>query len=154
MLYETVPYAFAESGNQEQNAEERTNPQTNDDAENLRHPFKTGGDGYYRHVKAEIDELFVKYKKDDTLNGAFACSEWVRVESENGEKSYLVGVLYEENEARYICYALPAEEKENPPDEIKEVCTFVPTSPLNENEGYFVIFQSAATGECIKPKKI
>jgi hypothetical protein len=41
-----------------------------------------------------------------------------------------------------------------PPKEIADVCVFVPHSPFRDNEGFFVIFQSAATGECIKPKKI
>ena len=154
LLYETNGYVFAESGNQEQDQKERSNPSPNVDAENVCHPFKVGGDGYYRSVKAEIDELFLKYEKDDTLKNAFACSEWVRVESDDKQKRYLVGVLYEENEARYICYALPAQDKLSPPDEIKDVCTFVPVSPFDENDGYFVIFQSATTGECIKPSKL
>lgn len=154
VLYEISDDARAESVAEKQDEKERDNAQTHVNAENLRHPFKAGGDGYYRSVKAEIDELFSKYEKDDTLKGAFACSEWVRVESENGEKKYLVGVLYEENEARYICYGLPAENRENPPEEIRDVCAFVPISPLDENKGYFVIFQSATTGECIKPNKV
>lgn len=148
--YQTQSNAPTQSGNQEQNEKKGLDAQANDNAKNLRHPFTTDGDGYYQSVKAEIDELFLRYEKDDTLKGAFACSEWVRVESDDGTKKYLVGVLYEENRAQYICYALPAKDKYAPPDEIKDVCSFVPISPVNENNGYFVIFQSANTGECVK----
>ena len=63
------------------------------------------------------------------------------------------GVLYADGKAKYICYALAAENKENPPNEIKNVCTFVPSSVFKEKEGFFIIFQSAATGECIKPER-
>lgn len=154
VLYQARGDALAQSSAEKQDEKAGYDPTQDVDAENLLHPFKTGGDGYYRSVKSEIDELFATHEKDDTLKGAFSCSEWVRVHSANGEKTYLVGVLYEEDEAKYICYALPAENRDAPPEEIAEVCAFVPVSPLRENEGYFVIFQSATTGECIKPEKV
>ena len=126
-------------------------PAENDDAQSLLHPFKTDGDGYYLSVKNELDELFKTYPKDDTLAGAFSCGEWVRVKGTAKDPQYLVGVLYEGGQAKYICYALAAQDKDNPPDETKNVCSFVPVSALSENVGFFVIFQSATGGECIKP---
>lgn len=126
----------------------------NGDADCVLHPFETGGDGYYLSVKNEIDELFSTYPKDDTLTGAFSCSEWVRIKGTAKDPQYLVGVLYEDGRAKYICYALAAQDKDSPPDEIKNVCSFVPVSALSENIGFFVIFQSATGGECIKPEQI
>lgn len=128
-----------------------TTPAENDDAKSLLHPFKTDGDGYYLSVKNELDELFNTYPKDDTLAGAFSCGEWVRVKGTAKDPQYLVGVIYEGGQAKYICYALAAQDKDTPPDEIKNVCSFVPVSALSENVGFFVIFQSATGGECIKP---
>ncbi|MBR2442533.1 MAG: hypothetical protein IKB20_05690 [Clostridia bacterium] len=63
----------------------------------------------------------------------------------------MVGVLFEDGRVRYICYALSAEDRNNPPEEIKSVCTFVPTHAYDEEKGFFVIFQSASSGECTKP---
>ena len=126
----------------------------NVDAHDLRHPFETDGDGYYRAVKGEIDELFEKYPRDQTLVGAFSCSEWVRVKGEESNPEYLVGVIYDDGKAKYICYALAAKDKAAPPEEIKDACTFVPVSAFANDKGFFVIFQSATTGECIKPQKI
>jgi hypothetical protein len=131
-----------------------TTPAENGNAESILHPFKTDGDGYYLSVKTELDELFRTYPKDSTLHNAFACSEWVRVKGTEKDPQYLVGVLYEEGVAKYICYALVANNKDNPPVEIKDVCTFVPVSALHENVGFFVIFQSANSGECIKPQQL
>lgn len=133
--------------------EERADPQADADASGVLHPFKTDPDGYYLSVKSEIDELFANYPRDDTLCGAFSCTEWVRIKGTAKEPQYLVGVLYEDGRAKYICYALAAEDKENPPEEIKKVCAFVPVSVYDEAQGFFVIFQSAASGECIKPEK-
>lgn len=131
-----------------------TDKAQNEDAHHLRHPFETDTDGYYRAVKGEIDDLFEKYPRDQTLVGAFSCSEWVRVKGEENAPEYLVGILYDDGKAKYICYALSAEDKNAPPEEIKDACTFVPVSAFTENKGFFVIFQSATTGECIKPQKV
>ncbi len=153
VLSENSQNAHLESA-MEKNEENGTTSAENDNAKSLLHPFKTDGDGYYLSVKNELDELFATYPKDNTLNGAFSCSEWVRVKGTAKEPQYLVGVLYENGQAKYICYALAAQDKNNPPDEIKNVCSFVPVSALSENVGFFVIFQSATGGECIKPEQI
>ena len=140
-----------------QNTTEKPNEKTGQNtAENgndsrVLHPFKTDSDGYYYSVKSEIDGLFSRYPRDKTLEGAFSCSEWVRIKGTEDDPQYLVGILYFEGKAKYISYALAAKNKDNPPDEIKDVCSFVPCSPFHQNKGFFLILQSAATGECVKP---
>ncbi len=124
----------------------------NDDAAHVRRSIKTDPDGYYYSVKEEIDRLFKTYPKDKTLSNAFLESAWVRVKGSAKEPQYLVGVLLNEGKVRYICYALAAEDKSSPPEEIKNVCTFVPVSVYDDTKGFFVIFQSAATGECVRPE--
>ena len=151
---EIIENAHTQSATEKQDAKERTDAQENGNADSILRPIALDPDGYYLHVKAEIDELFSAYPRDKTLNGAFSCSEWVRVKGTEKEPQYLVGVLYDDGKAKYICYALAAEDKNSPPEEIKNVCSFVPVSALKQNEGFFVIFQSAATGECIKPRSI
>ncbi len=146
--------ALAQSEAENEREKTGANASENVDAHDLRHPFETDGDGYYRAVKGEIDELFEKYPRDQTLVGAFSCSEWVRVKGEENAPEYLVGVIYDDGKAKYICYALFAENKNAPPEEIKDACTFVPVSAFSGDKGFFVIFQSATTGECIKPQKI
>lgn len=154
LLSETAKNASTQSATEKPSAQEGTNATENGDAENVLHPFKTQSDGYYLSVKAEIDELFSNYPKDETLKGAFSCGEWVRVKGTAEKPEYLVGVLYENGKAQYVCYALAAENGSNPPEEIKNVCTFVPVSVFDDTKGFFVIFQSAATGECIQPERI
>ena len=124
----------------------------NENAENIRKPLNENGDEYYRSVKDELDELFKKYEKDETLKSTFPCSEWVKIK-EPDKAEYLVGVIYEEAAPLYICYAFPAADKDDPPEEIAETCAFVPISPFVGAKGCFVIFQSTATGECVKLKE-
>ncbi|MBQ7879649.1 MAG: hypothetical protein IJ317_03265 [Clostridia bacterium] len=146
--------APSENGGKDESAEKGSDAPQNDDAEKLLHPFATNTDGYYLAVKSELDELMRSYPRDHTLNGAFSCSEWVRVKGDESAPEYLVGVVYEDGKACYICYALAAKDKDAPPEEIKDVCTFVPCSAFTETDGFFVIFQSAATGECIRPDRV
>ncbi|MBQ9728423.1 MAG: hypothetical protein IJV85_02390 [Clostridia bacterium] len=145
--------AFAKSPAQEQSPKKGADAPQNVDAEDVLHPFAKDTDGYYLSVKSELDELFKRYPRDNTLKGAFSCGEWVRIKGDKKNPQYLVGVIYEEWKAKYICYALAAENRHNPPEEIKNVCSFVPSSPYDEDVGFFVIFQSAASGECIRPEQ-
>ena len=154
LFSETRGDARAQSEAQNEREKAGSDASENVDADDLRHPFETDGDGYYRAVKGEIDALFQNYPRDQTLVGAFSCSEWVRVKGEENAPQYLVGVIYDDDKVKYICYALLAEDKSSPPEEIKDACTFVPVSALTGAKGFFVIFQSATTGECIKPQKV
>ncbi len=151
LLQEIDEDAHTQSGAKEQDEEKRTGSTENEHAESIRHPFETDPDGYYLAVKEEVDKLFASYPKDTTLLGAFSCSEWVRVKGTAENPEYLVGVLREDGRVRYICYALAAEDKSTPPDEIKNVCAFVPVQAYDEEKGFFVIFQSASNGECARP---
>ena len=151
---ESRTYAHAESGNPQQTEEERQDSAKNGNAENIRNPFETDSDGYYLAVKGEIDALFAKYPKDESLKNIFAYSEWVRIQGDETKPQYLVGAIYDDLKAKYICYALPAENKDAPPEEIAEICTFVPSSAFTDKEGFFVIFQSCSTGECIRPESL
>ncbi len=146
--------ARTQSGAKKEGTQAGADAAQDDDAADVLHPFKREGEGYYRSIKRELDELFKKYPTDKTLSNAFQKSEWVRLRGEKRSPEFLVGALYEEGRVKYICYALKAEDKESPPKEIKGVCSFVPVSPYVGAEGFFVIFQSAATGECVKPSRI
>ncbi len=153
VLQKTDENAPIESANQNQGEKTGLDGKKNDDASRVRGTFKTDPDGYYLAVKEEIDRLFRTYPKDNTLRGAFSCSEWVRVKGKAANPEYLVGVLRVDGRVQYICYALAAEDKNSPPNEIKNVCSFVPVSVYEEEKGFFVIFQSAANGECIRPER-
>ena len=143
--------AQSESGTE--NEEAANGPQTanDEDGTGVRHAFTAHSDGYYQSIKGELNELFAHYPKDESLCGAFTASEWVRVKGDEANPQQLVGVVYEGGKAKYVCYALPADGRDLP-SEWKEYSFFVPLSPTQTERGFFVIFQSAATGETI-PKK-
>lgn len=149
-----IENAYTARSGEKPSPQKGTNPAQDVDASRVLHPFALRPDGYYLSVKGEIDQLFRTYPRDYTLIDAFAASEWVRIKGEANAPQYLVGVLYEDGKATHICYALAAQDRHNPPEEIKDVCSFVPSSIFNETQGFFVIFQSAASGECVKPAQV
>ncbi len=140
-----------------QDAGQAKDPQTGaDSAQNVdatRVRPAPDGEVYYLSVKRELDGLFSRYPQDKTLCKAFAYSEWARLRGTADDPQYLVGAVYENGRVKYLCYALAAKEPDNPPEEIRGVCSFVPVSPLLGAKGFFVLFQSAASGECVKPTK-
>ena len=150
----TSKNAHPEGTTEIQGKKTRSYPTQDGDAPRVRQSFKTDPDGYYLAVKEEIDRLFQSYPHDKTLSDAFSCSEWVRVKGSAKDPQYLIGVIRNDGKVRYICYALAAENKNNPPTEIKNAYAFVPSSVYDEEEGFFVIFQSAATGEYLRPESI
>ncbi len=140
-----------ENSSQAQGEKAGSDPAPHGNAPRLLEKAET--DAYYLSVRGELDGLFARYPKDKSLCDGFTQSEWVRIRGTAKAPQYLVGAVYEEGKVAYICYALAAKEGEEAPEEIKGVCSFVPTSPFVGAEGFFVIFQSAATGECVKPPR-
>ena len=75
-------------------------------------------------------------------------SRWVRV-SYDGEKHYVVGIIYDGKIPEYICYGAPGRYGEKP-REFKGYCSFIPSSPFDlKRDGYWVTYQSAASGKRI-----
>ena len=149
-LTKTNENASIESADKDEGTEERSCAKKDGNVEGV---LRDANEEYYLSVKKELDGLFASYPQDDTLCDAFSYSRWARIQGVEGAPKYLVGAVYEDGKLQFVCYALAAENKDNPPEEIKGVCSFVPVSPLVNAEGFFVIFQSATTGECLKPQR-
>ena len=99
-------------------------------------------------VRAERLHITAPFAKNyRTRSGAFPKttvfpqSEWVQAESA------LLGVIYKEGIPQFLCVAVPAQG--DPPAEMKEHGCFVPASPYSEEDGFWVVFQSADSGEYV-----
>lgn len=109
--------------------------------EPARSPFRITRRGltYYNKVADKLKAAFEKYPRDTSLLASIPHSEWVKTEQA------LLGVVYAEGLPRYLCVAL----KDPPPDEAKAASVFVPAGLYNDNDGYYVVFQDADTGEYV-----
>lgn len=112
---------------------------------------KYDGNNFYYAVKPQIDEMFVCYPSEDTLAATVPNSKWVRVDAEDGY--YVVGLLFDEDEPSFICYGVPQAKtnaRPSAPAELENMCVWLPISGHEEIMGYWIIYQSARTGEIIK----
>ena len=105
---------------------------------------------YYSTAKKELDELFSKFPPDDSLLRYFPDSKWVKI-NYSPEKYYLVGLVKENDTPKYICYGVPDKYSDKAPDALDGFCSFIPISLFDlKGDGYWMIFQDAITGNCIK----
>ncbi|MBQ7642532.1 MAG: hypothetical protein IJS67_01395 [Clostridia bacterium] len=104
-----------------------------------------GGEPYYTKIKSDLKELFEKHPREYGLESVVAESKWVKVG--DGDKHYVVGVIYDKNEPSWICYGVPGRYGERP-EEIKNYCSFIPSSLFDlKGVGYWVMYQNAQSGE-------
>ena len=69
----------------------------------------------------------------------------------NSNAKRIVGLVKEGGKEKYICYGVPAVYSKEPPKELKGFCSFIPLSVFDmKGDGYWMMFQDAVTGECIK----
>ena len=116
--------------------------------DNVVHPFlRTKGKlTYYKKVREELERAFQKFPSDTRLLKVFPRSEWVKT------SSALLGVVYRNGQPKYLCVAI--EKNGDPPEEMKEHCTFVPESPFSDEEGFYIVFQDADSGAYVEVKNL
>ncbi len=105
---------------------------------------------YYLTVKSELDGIFLKFPEEPCLIRNVPDSQWVKIYySEN--KYYVVGLVKENGNEKYVCYGVPSKYSPTPPETLKGFCSFVPASVFDlTGDGYWMMFQDAVTGECVK----
>ena len=112
---------------------------------------------YYKTVEKELDDIFNKFEKETSLENVLDKSKWVRIYYSE-KKYYVVGIIYyKENppdnslKEKYLCYGVPAKYSLTPPKELDGFCSFIPLSVFDmTGDGYWIMFQDAITGECVK----
>jgi hypothetical protein len=107
---------------------------------------------YYLTVKDELNKVFCTFPPEKRLNSLFADSRFAYV-TYAGKRHYAVGVVKEQGKEKYICYGVPEKYSPTPPDALKGYATFIPLSIFDlKGDGYWMMFQDAITGDCIKFK--
>lgn len=106
---------------------------------------------FYYSVKDKLDELFVMYPREKMLENIIPSSKWVRINYDKDDY-YVAGVLVDDDgKVTHIAYGVPGFEGKSPPKETECICDWLPLKDMDKFEGYWLIFQSADTGE-ILPK--
>jgi hypothetical protein len=105
---------------------------------------------YYLTKKAELDQIFAKFPKEENLSLTFSSDKWAKI-TYTEDKFYVVGLIFSDGKEKYICYGVPSNYSKNPPKELTGFCSFVPLSVFDlKGKGYWMMFQDAITGEHVQ----
>lgn len=101
-------------------------------------------------AREKLNFLFSSHEEMIELSKIIPESKWVKIDySEN--KYYVVGLVKEHGKEKYICYGVPSKYSLYPPSELAPYCSFIPLSVFDlQGDGFWMMFQSAESGECIK----
>lgn len=105
---------------------------------------KTGA-AFYDRIKDKLAALFAHAETFAPLAAALPGTRWVKVDYDGAGRYYTVGLIGDP--PAYIAYGVPGSFSSAAP---LEGADFVPVSPDKPTEGFWVLFQSAATGEEVK----
>lgn len=110
-------------------------------------------DMFYERVKNQIQDMFDSNEKDDLLQDIIPNGKFCKVKMKEGY--YVFGVIFDDNEPKYICYAIPCLNKGEQPEKLKGICEWLPLDNQNQNgKGYWISYQDAYSGENIKMEVI
>ena len=103
---------------------------------------------FYSMIAEQLEELFDKYPRETNLENLVENSRWVKINYEDNDRYYVVGIIYLNNDIKYICYGVPGTYYSEPPRELKDYSQWLPTDLKNPyDNGYWVMYQDADTGE-------
>lgn len=120
------------------------NKQTNTEIkEEIKTPTSKDTNSIIQAIIPQFKYIFENYQLNETLTNLIPSSKFVTINENNEE--YSIGAIYNENEElKYICYALFCNYNTTPPQELGEHYQWLPLDkedPLSD--GYYIVFQDA-----------
>ena len=106
------------------------------------------GECFFVKMKDEIEKVLSSYPAEQGLESTVENSRWVKITYGDG-KFYAFGLIYSGGKPEYICYGVPAEDINRPPESLSLTSSFIPSSPDGKT-GYWVMYQDANTGASVK----
>ena len=106
---------------------------------------------FYQEIKSQIDKLFAQNQAEEYLQNLLPNSKWVKVEVDGEGNYYVLGLLYEEDMLKFICYGVPGVYQKSPPSELSGYPVWFPLDQEKpDGFGYWLSYQDADSGESIK----
>lgn len=100
---------------------------------------------FYDRVRSRMEEMLVVHPKEESLEKLIPESKWVRV-AYSQDEFYVVGILTDSGKVTHIGYGVKGLRSVFPPKEAEALSEFLPTEG---DQGYWLMFQDAETGEML-----
>ena len=108
-------------------------------------------ESFFDGVKEQITLLFEKYPEEEFLPSIIPFSKWVKVDFEEEGTYYVLGLVYENDNIKYICYGVPGVYGSMPPKELNGFAQWLPLDTNKPEEyGYWITYQNAENGESVE----
>lgn len=106
---------------------------------------------FFEEISSQIDKLFSGSPHEEYLENAIPSSKWVRVEFGDGGDYYILGLIYDDGVAKYVCYGVPGIYQKQPPKNLSGFPVWFPLDSAHpESFGYWLTYQDAESGESVK----
>lgn len=100
---------------------------------------------FYDRVRSRMEEMLIVHPKEESLEKLIPESKWVRV-AYSQDEFYVVGILTDNGKVTHIGYGVKGLRSVFPPKEAEALSEFLPTEG---DQGYWLMFQDAETGEML-----
>ncbi len=106
---------------------------------------------FYESISDEIDKLFSTHSEEEFLEQIIPFSKWIKIENEDNDDYYVLGLIYENDKVKYICYGVPGMYNVTPPSSLDGYAEWLPLDSTKEEDyGYWLTYQDAENGENVK----
>lgn len=115
--------------------------------------IKNSPEDFLSQISEQLDEMFERYPLDPVIMNIIPNSKIIKVSDAVDGKPYILGVMYEDDEIKYLVYGVPSNYSQKAPDELGENYNWLPldvNAPYSE--GYYLIYQDASTGKLVPIK--
>ncbi len=93
-------------------------------------------------IVSQFEYVFANFPENSELNALLENAKFVKID-ENGEE-YSIGSIYENDEMKYICYAVRANYNQPAPIELGQFYQWLPIDSLDPlSNGYYIVYQDA-----------
>ncbi len=125
---------------------EKPEPDGQNEPESIQHENK-----FYSKVKNQLDDLFKKHDPEEVLAEIIPNSKWIKIDYDGGDSYYVVGLIYEDEKVKYICYGIPGLWSKECPEELDGYAQWLPLDEENAfGEGYWISYQDAENGDNVE----
>lgn len=131
---------------------EHTSAQTMSDG-NLPPIEQTIGEArtFYDEIREQVEKLFSENDAEEYLQKMIPDSKWIKVEYEESGDYYVLGLIYEDEELKYVCYGVPGIYQKNPPKQLSGYPVWFPLDKdRREGFGYWLTYQDAQSGQSVR----
>ncbi len=105
---------------------------------------------FYDKISSQLKNLFDKYPSETILEEILPNSKWIHIDNYEEDGHYCLGIIYQDNSPKYVCYAIPYQTYASPPDDLKEFAQWLPIDvDASEGKGYWITYQDSSSGKSI-----